>query len=155
MKNSKESFQVGDKIICVNTDFTNLPPLYLIIFKVPQANEVYTVRGRNSKGAIWLKEIINEVFWFSEFVKDEPGFLEWRFRKVSGSIANKQTETLRRDVVLREAKLAVINEYNVDIKNWFSRLSDNIKLSLFKKRIDTQKPQWYDDVLMKWWMNRY
>jgi len=154
MKNSKGTFKIGDKIICVNTDFTNLPPLYLIIFKFPEMDQIYTVRGRNNEGAIWLNEIVNEVFWFSEFVKDEPGFLEWRFRKVNQANI-KRSQSLTEDAVLREAKLAVINEYNIDIKSWFSRLSDNIKLSLFKRRIDTHKPQWYDDVLMKWWMNRY
>jgi hypothetical protein len=73
-------FKTGTKVICINDDFSNVRPLYKIIFRFPVAGEVYTIRGKYDAESIWLKEVINEVMRFPFGKITEPSFFNWRFR---------------------------------------------------------------------------
>jgi len=75
-------FKTGTKVICINDDFSNVRPLYKIIFRFPVAGEIYVIRGKYDAESIWLKEVINEVMRFPFGKITEPSFFNWRFRLV-------------------------------------------------------------------------
>ena len=71
----------GDKVICVDDVFS--PQDYMAIFR-PMAGQIYTIRGIdrfNSMEGIWLEEITNLPFLYTDrFI--EPCFKPSHFRPI-------------------------------------------------------------------------
>ena len=149
----ENDFGTGSKVICINDDFSNLPPLYKIIFKFPAAHGVYSIRAKDSNGNLFLNEIINDVYEFPHGAVAEPSFLKWRFKPLClDEIENTEVE----EALLAVNKFLFMNTTEeMDIRSWFSQLSDNQKLSLFTKRVNSNEATIFDGLLQSWWINRY
>jgi hypothetical protein len=155
MKNSKSKNQLGVncKVVCINDDFSNLPALYKIIFKFPVANQIYTIRGIDSNGNLFLNEVVNEVYEFPFGAVAEPSFLKWRFNPLSQEKIKSVKKKKKLEPIDKYSLTKTIDE--MDIRNWFYKLSDNQRLSLFLKRINSDEATIYDNLLQNWWVNRY
>lgn len=146
-------FSIGSKIICINDDFSNLPPLYKLIFKFPAAHGVYSIRAKDYDGNLFLNEIINEVYTFPHGAVAEPSFLKWRFKPLC---LDEMENTEVKEELLTVNKCLFMNTIQeMDIRSWFSQLSDNQKLSLFMKRVNSNEATIFDGLLQSWWINRY
>jgi len=151
--NLNNRFDTNSKVVCINDNFSNLPPLYKLIFKFPRAEAVYSIRAIDRDGNIFLNEVINEIYKFPDGAVAEPSFLKWRF---------KPLDLIEIEDVVENQELQPVDSYlfakaneDMDLQNWFSKLSDNQKLSLFLKRVNCDEATLYDDLLKKWWINRY
>ncbi len=152
-KKSKNQFGVNCKVVCVNDNFSNLPPLYKIIFKFPVAQLIYSIRAIDSDGNLFLNEVINEVYEFPSGSVAEPSFLRWRFKPIG---VDKIENVERKKELQHAAKYLFAKSIEeMDIQSWFSKLSDNQKLSLFLKRINSDEETIFDNLLQSWWINRY
>lgn len=85
---------VGRRVLCINDDFSNAPPLRRIIFKFPKRGIVYTIREVYDE-SLHLNEIVNPVAWFPDHggVICEVSFDKPRFMfldKVSESVLDNE-----------------------------------------------------------------
>jgi hypothetical protein len=76
------SFYCRQQAICIDADFSDLPPNYQIIFKFPTAGSRYRIRRLCPDDALLLEEIRNEVVRFTSDTKYEPGFHSERFKNI-------------------------------------------------------------------------
>ncbi len=74
------AFYYGQKVICIDADFSDLPPNYQIIFKFPTEGSRYRIRSVCPDNALLLEEIRNEFVQFPSGTKCEPGFYSERFK---------------------------------------------------------------------------
>lgn len=85
---------VGRKVVCINDDFSNAPPLYRIIFEFPRAGKIYTIRAVLDFSFL-LEEIVNPVVtWNSRGVIGEISFDKPRFRAVQDFEVDRAIEEL-------------------------------------------------------------
>lgn len=83
------TFRVGMKVVCVDDDFAACWGLSGGSRNKPVARPVYTVRGvgqfhfrDETASAIWLEEIINPIWNWTNSGRGEVGFWVGRFRPV-------------------------------------------------------------------------
>ena len=84
-------FQVGDKVVCIDADFSMYPNIFEVYQSLPKRNEVYTVRERQyvqGQGYRLLLEEIENAPIYIDAVKGkvEPGFNASRFALLSDPI---------------------------------------------------------------------
>ncbi|MCU0450234.1 MAG: hypothetical protein MUC97_10420 [Bernardetiaceae bacterium] len=77
-------FNIGDRVVCVNGDFSMYPNIYDLYRQLPRRDEVYTVRERQflqGTGYRLLLEEIENPPVYIDMVKGmvEPGFDARRF----------------------------------------------------------------------------
>lgn len=84
-------FNIGDKVVCVDADFSMYPKIFEIYRELPKLNEVYTVRAKQfiqGQGYRVLLEEIENPPVYIDLVKGkvEPGFNASRFALLSDPI---------------------------------------------------------------------
>ena len=104
--------------------------------------------------SLWLNEIVNEILTFPDGKVAEPSSKISRFVALS-SKNTKSTQSRKKEKVIPEPWIIAELMDRIDLKVWFQNLSDNQKLSLFRKRINSDKETHYDALLKEWWLNRY
>jgi hypothetical protein len=148
----KNRFVSSGKVICINDDFSNIPALFKVIFSLPVAGRIYTVRRRKNSDSILLKEITNEVMKFRCGTVTEPGFFIWRFQPLT----NIDEEVHEKQRNAKPEKVRITQRtYDTNLETSFNNLTDNQKLSMFMKRINQNQSTLYDDLLKSWWESRY
>lgn len=75
---ANKPFKKGDRVLCINDDFSNVSPREYKQCKFPVQGEEYTVR-EVFPGSIFLVEIVNPPL---EGRGHEPSFYNFRFIKV-------------------------------------------------------------------------
>jgi hypothetical protein len=154
MKTEHEIYEKGNSVQCINSNFIQLSETLKLILKLPVAQKIYTVRGIDAaNNGIWLIEIKNEILQFPNGNIGEPSFDYSRFKLVAGPKRN--INEFSDDQIFPEPWLTARVAQDQDIRIWFSKLSENQKLSLFHKRINTDEETPYDELLHSWWINRY
>jgi hypothetical protein len=73
----KKSFKKGDKVLCVNDDFSNVPVAYRKIQRFPIQGQIYTIRKVFSE-TVWLEEIVNDILYL-DGITEEATFYKFRF----------------------------------------------------------------------------
>jgi hypothetical protein len=84
-------FNISDKIVCVNADFSMYPTIFELYRELPKLQEVYTVRAKqfvHGQGyRLLLEEIENPPIYIDAVKgKVEPGFNASRFALLSDPI---------------------------------------------------------------------
>jgi hypothetical protein len=85
-------FQIGDKVVCINADFSMYPNIFELYSQLPKRDEVYTVRERQFvQGVgyrILLEELVNEPVYI-DMVKGrvEPAFNANRFALLNDPVS--------------------------------------------------------------------
>lgn len=78
-------FKVGDKVICINDDFTDMVDVMIKCFdELPRKGQEYTIRRIerwDGRTRVLLEEISNSPFKEGALKGLEPGFCASRFRK--------------------------------------------------------------------------
>ena len=71
----------GQKVICVNGDFSNAPPMIRLLFEFPTCGRIYTIREA-FEASLLLEEIVNPVVTWrkSNGITGEISFDIPRFR---------------------------------------------------------------------------
>ena len=90
-------FNISDKIVCVNADFSMYPNIFEIYQQLPKLQEVYTVREKqfvDGQGSRLLLEEIANAPIYIDAVKGrvEPGFNASRFAVLSDPIKVRKEE---------------------------------------------------------------
>ncbi|GEM_PF-6597198 len=95
-------FQIGDKVVCIDADFSMYPNIFELYRELPKRDEVYTVRERQFVQGlgyrILLDQVINQPIYI-DMVKGkvEPAFNATRFALLNGPVsveAEKMEEML-------------------------------------------------------------
>jgi hypothetical protein len=73
----KKSFKKGDKVLCINDDFSNVPVAYRKIQRFPIQGQIYTIRKVFSE-TVWLEEIVNDILYL-DGITEEATFYKFRF----------------------------------------------------------------------------
>lgn len=85
---ANKPFKKGDRVLCINDDFSNVSPREYKQCKFPVQGEEYTVREAFS-GSIFLVEIVNPPL---EGRGKEPTFYNFRFIKAPLIKVNTEEE---------------------------------------------------------------
>lgn len=84
--------KVGDKVVCINDDFSMHPNISKIYKSLPRKNVTYTVRSINIREKrILLEEIKNEITKIRGILL-EPGFNLNRFAQETQLVSVEQEE---------------------------------------------------------------
>ena len=101
------SFKPGQKVVCVNADFSMYPMIYEHYKALPKKNQTYTVREvrpMGAEGGILLEELKNDLVFFPHFGgKLEAAFNPNRFKPLDELESSEAVEAV--EELLKEVEL--------------------------------------------------
>ncbi|MCS6968437.1 MAG: hypothetical protein RMJ44_00215 [Cytophagales bacterium] len=98
-------FNPGEKVVCINADFSMYPNIWDVFKQLPKQDEIYTVRERQYVQGMGYRILLEEIHnppVYVDLVKGmvEPAFAATRFARLSDPLAIKETTAVEEEIAV-------------------------------------------------------
>jgi len=96
-------FKPGDKVVCINADFSMYPNIFDVFKQLPKRDEIYTVRERQYIEGMGYRILLEEIHnppVYIDMVKGmvEPAFTSNRFALLTDPITVKYQQEIEEEI---------------------------------------------------------